>query len=207
MKNIASILAIIIAFSPMAHGQTENGVSGVRTWDAEQDFGPWIKRGKLVYQSVNLKAGRLGAYVYQPGSGNWVLLSGKLDGINLLLSAEISADSVAPFLNEYLARLLLATMATPRSKIVDKEFLIVYARNGDSNSIPKLQGYKSDTKPSIAGPNWTLNFNVCSDQGAIERWLITGRLAPLSIRSFAREIVEPNGAFAPLLETGSDVRH
>jgi hypothetical protein len=204
MKNSAFVLTAIIATSTMTHGQTgSNSTPAVQTWEAGQDFGSWIKRGKLVYQTVNLNAGQLGAYVYQGRSGNWVLLSGRLDGINAILGDEIAKESAARFLDENLARLLLATMAPPRSSIIDKEFLTIYVPSGDSNSVAKLQRYKSDAKPVVAGNDWTLEFNVASDRGGIEHWRVTGRLAPFSIQSFSREIAESNGAFEPLLETGS----
>jgi hypothetical protein len=204
MKNIAFFLTVIIASFLMAHGETESSsLPVVQTWDAARDFGSWVKHGKLVYQTVNLNAGKLGSYVYQGKSGNWILLSGKLDGLNEFLGEEIAKDSATQFLYEQLASLLLATMAPPHSRIIDQEFLAIYLRNGDSTSITKLQRYKSDGKPAVADNNWTLEINVASAHGGIEHWRVTGWLAPLSIHSFSREIAEHDGAFTPMLESGN----
>jgi hypothetical protein len=204
MKKVAFILTAIIAFPIMTLGE-EKGVNtwNAQTWDASQDFGPWVKRGRLVYQTVNLNCGQVGYYVYQRRSGAWVLVSGSLDGINDLLLTEIESGSAGRFIDEQMARLLLATMVQPHSKLIDDELLTQFTVAGDERSLAVLGRYKSTIKKVVTGNNWTLEFNVGTERGAIEHWRAVGNLVPFGIRLLSSEIVEQNGAYVPQLETGA----
>jgi hypothetical protein len=217
MKNIASIFSVIFLLHLTACAQVNNSsnLPRVRIYDATHDFGPWVKRGKLVHETVALSPGELESYFYQDRSGHWFLLSNRIDGINEFLDDEIPKELAIDFLNERMSFLLLSTMSPAQSYIINDQFLNEFvnvgsltnfqpfAGNSDFASIKKLQPYKSDAKPVVAGNDWKLDFNVATHLGGIEKWHVTGQVAPLLVRSFCREIAEPNGTFTPFSETGN----
>lgn len=225
MKNLIRIFSAAILCSLMACAQVTTGESPcIRTYNAEHDFGFSVTHGKLVFQMVILESGRLGSYVYQDSSNHRFLLSNRIDGINKFLGDEIASGSDAQFLMEQMAYLLLYTMSPPESSIIDDKFLASYkaevssqsgsnfiddpalsvsiANDGSIDSIPKLEHYKSDATPRVTGNDWVLEFNVATAAGGIEHWRIAGQLSPLLIRSFYREIAEPNGTYVPLIYVG-----
>jgi hypothetical protein len=203
MKNLAFILVLGISFTYMANAANDaENPFGIRTWNADRDFGTSIKQGKLVFQTVDLKSGTLGSYVYQTNAGKWILLSGRLNGINEFFADAVGKESAREFLDKQVAQLLLATMAPFGSRIIDSGLLTFYETHGDTASISTLRRYKSDVKPVIDPSGWVLEFNVAAENGGIEHWRARGSLVPLSVQSFSRDIVEPGGAYVPRSETG-----
>lgn len=206
MKKILFVLVLTLIQRTTAYAGTGSNVPpAVITREANEDFGSWVKHGKLIYQSADLDGARFGWYVYQPQSGGPVFLSGRLDGVNDLLGGEVSQGFAETFLSEHLASVLVATMAPVGSYIVTKKFVDAFS-SGDSR-VPILRRYSLEPTPRISGDEWKLDFNVASNLGGIERWHVVGRLSPLRIESFERDIAERNGSFDPILVTqaiGSD---
>jgi hypothetical protein len=201
MKEFAFIAVLTLALSPMTQADAENGaLSAVMTREADGEFGPWIGRGELIYQSVNLDTGRLGWYIYHNVSGNNVLLSGRLDGINDLLREKIVGVSAEKFLAEYLADLLTGTMAPAGSFVITKRSIDGFASKDSRAAI--LRTYILEPAPHVVSNEWILDVNVASGLGGIERWHVSGRLFPIQIYTFNRTISEPNNSFPPMLVTG-----
>jgi hypothetical protein len=165
---------------------------------------------------------RLVTYVYIPKAGHSVTLYGSPRALNLFLREELSsAVAGSAFLENQLPRFLLSTMAPPHCDIIDEKFVNAYAsrpkyakgqndagepavqRSGkDDPSLVKLRGYQLDPKAVVVGDKWHLEFNIGTESGGIERWYAAGIVFPLQIIEFRVNIMEPDHAFAPEIQSG-----
>jgi hypothetical protein len=62
-----------------------------------------------------------------------------------------------------------------------------------------LERHRSEARPAIEGNDWTLEDDVALPEGGIQHWRIVGKLFPLQVSLFSRAVVEPDGAYAPLV--------
>ena len=204
MKTIFLLLTIVISLPQMTYGQQSNLARPiVYERDASQDFGDWVEHGKLIYQWTDTTAGQVGWYIYKSHSGAAFILSGRLDGMNQLISDEIAQTAVNNFLSQKMAAFLVDIGAATPSNIISERFVLNF-RSTKPDTASKLQHYAADPVLKLAGNSWALDFNIATVQGGIERWIANGSITPMSVRMLSREIVQPSGYFSPLSLTGFD---
>ncbi len=203
-KNPLLIIGVILLFSICHIFGAENNDDVpplVQVADSQQNFGPWIKHGKLICRSVRSYTWEFEAYSYQTASGKWIMLD-NIPGINVFLKDEINTkDAVNDFLNLQLSQLLLASFAGSWSSMIDKYFTdtvdahAMFLTAPTATQIKKLKAYVSSRIAIVTKNTWTLNMNVLNRLGGVERWSVTGQVEPFQISSFKIEIAEPNGTY------------
>ena len=175
-------------------------------------YGKFDGCGKLVFQELyqdGFPAEWHDTYVYYPrGQRVGLKLRRSITAINVFLAAEIRRPStVRTFLKEYLRSFLVHNLSEePDGTITQRE---VDSGLGSERSASAAQEARRKAgirhyvclpgPPQVVGNGWTLDVNVLTSQGAVEHWLIKGRVTPLHIDSFLCEPKEPPGTFEPLM--------
>ena len=194
-------------------------VTELRTTPYEVAFGKFDGHGKLVSQELyedGVSAEWHSTYAYYPrGSRTSLKLQRNVSAMNVFLAAEIRRPgTVRTFLKESLWEFLLLNLGdagngaathfiTPTN--VDtglgSDPSAVFQATASAAKRARLQAairrYAGSGEPVVKGNGWTVNVNVLTDKGAVEHWLVKGRVTPLQIDSFLCEPKEPVGTFYP----------
>jgi len=198
MKTKYLLLIFIIFIKNELAAQINMGQDtspAILTRDSSKDF-PWVRCGKVFSQRINIKSGSLNIYIYQSPSGELTLLSGRIDGLNVILKTEVAQGDAQRFIENILSGLLVDTMATGPDVIIKSRKIDIVS------SEEKLrESYVLDTPPRIIGNEWSLHFNIATRSGGVEGWRISGRVSPLCILSFTRQILASSGTLRPILLT------
>jgi hypothetical protein len=134
----------------------------------------WVSQGKLSVVKVMITQNGHRLYSYKPPTGDAFIISGRMDAINIVLKNEVSRDKVEDFLNKHCADFLLDVMTFTPSQFMQQE----------SQSIKPT--------PIIKNNEWSIQFFVVTDLGAVERWDASGKLSPMSINRFNKQMVKPS---------------
>ena len=131
---------------------------------------------------------------YHPPIGDDIILSGGIDGLNVVLKNEVSEEKAKEFLHDYCAGFLLSTMTFTPSLFVSVEY--------DSTGFTIKNDRGKNNKPVVIKDNdWTLQFGVATTRGGIELWHVSGQVSPLRIIDFNRKIILPDGTLEPIITT------
>ena len=185
----------------------------LRTDYKDVHFGKFDGHGTLVFQELYddaLPAGWHSTLAYYPrGSNRSVKLSRDVSAINVFLAAEIRRpQTVRTFFGKYLTSFLIASLGSNPFIITAREVengLGSDPRSQDEHfqrpeTIRRRAGmrtYVCSPDPVVKGDGWTVDIKVLTDDGAVEHWLVKGRVSPMRVESFLCEPKEPNGTFLP----------
>lgn len=163
-----------------------------RTFEGSAGYGGMIPSGRLLHEIFVSKAGEYGVYVYRGDSAGWLVLSGDISTVNLLLNEQIKEQTGAvEFLNKYMARLMLAALAPNKMSVIDE----LFARRW-GGAMPKgYEAYVASNKPVMEGNNWTLVVNVVTRTGGVQQWRFSGEIMPLRVKSYSVEVKEKDGTY------------
>ena len=193
----------------------------LRTFPNESPFGKFDGHGKLFFQELyqdGLPANWYNTYTYYPrGSRRAYRLQRNVRAINVFLAAEIRRPrTVHTFLKKHLAYFLVGNFVGDGTTMDAAPSVILPVgveedEGVEPGSVPprlsaaerarlkaKIARYASSDEPVVAGNHWTLDVNVLTDDGAVEHWVVKGRVTPLQIDSFLCEPKEPAGTFYPI---------
>ena len=172
----------------------------------QNNYGKLEGGGKLVDQGLDPRW--LYTLVYFPrGSQRGLMLQNNLAAINVFLAAEVRRPkTVRTFLKDYLLLFLRNVFRDDGAFAITQESVdanwgsepeaMPGATSARSRRLKqRLQPYARPEEAVVAGNEWTVDINVLTDHGAVEHWLIKGRVQPLRIDSFLREPKEPDGTF------------
>ena len=194
-------------------------VTELRTIPDEIDYGKRDGHGKLVFQELyedDVPAGWHNTLAYYPhGSRQAVKLQRNVSAMNVFLAAEIRRPStVRTFLKESLWEFLLLNLGDAGGPVTTRYITPTGVDTGlgsDPSAVfhasasaakrarlkAEIRRYAGSAEPVVAGNGWTVDVNVLTDKGAVEHWLVKGRVTPLQIDSFLCEPKEPPGTFYP----------
>ncbi len=182
----------------------------------QKAYGKLDGHGKLVFQELyqdDYPAEWYDTLVYYPyGRRQGLKLRNNLRAINVFLAAEFRRPrTVRAFFKEHLWHFLPDNLGESGTSVVNAEpinqasvnehpdeYLLEADRRSASRRArlkAKLQGYVRSEHPVVAGNGWSLDANVITTDGAVEHWLVKGRVTPLQIDSFLCEPKEPRGTF------------
>jgi len=174
----------------------------------------WIRHGQLALKRYSYNGRNCGVLYYQNSDKEWIILQNNIGGLNQVFSEEVKDRQLATqILLHNLARFVLSTMAPTNSLIIDRDLV-----KGDAGISPaldspqpapavqealhqKLLKYALDAYPKVTSNSWTLTLNILTQQGGVEHWIVTGKVEPLNIVSFSREILESDKTFYPRITT------
>ena len=196
-----------------AESPPESEPAELRTTPDLANFGKFDGHGKLLFQELyqdGFPAGWHDTLTYYPrGSRKSVKLSRDVSAINVFLAAEVyQSKTVRTFIKEYLTFFLRVNLGDDPVIITTRE------AEGGLGSDPrtrdphfqqpetrrlrdKIRPYACSSDPVVKGNVWTVDMNVLTEDGAVEHWLVKGRVSPLRIESFLCEPKESNGTFLP----------
>lgn len=171
-------------------------------WPLNETF-PWITRGKLIAFSSVLPGARTGVLCFyqRPNGRETVLVTGSLPGVNEVLSSEAPEAASARELLSCIPELLVVTTGQSATRILDQRYLSEYRENlkfeGDQRTMDRLETLCKPIQVKITESTWELGFYVINSLGGVERWNASGRLKPLRVDQFTREVIEANGVLKP----------
>ena len=176
-------------------------------------FGKFDGHGRLLFQELyqdGFPAGWHSTDVYYPrGKQESIKLLRDISAINAFFAAEVyRPKTVHTFIKEYLTFFLRCNLGDDPSIITAREVEI--GLGSDPRSLDphfrkaetvrvraRMRPYACSSDPVVRGNGWTVDMNVLTDEGAVEHWLVKGRVSPLRIDSFLCESKEPRGTFHP----------
>ncbi len=180
--------------------------AALHTFPNEDDFGKLDGGGKLLYQELDPRW--LHTLVYFPRGGKrGLILQNNLTAINAFLAAEIRhPKTVRTFLKKYLHVFLADTLASdgmfPITAGIEKgapthpEYFGLPSSSAESKRLQKkILPYERSDETIVTGNVWTVDMNALTDEGAVEHWLVKGKVRPLRIDGFLCEPKEPAGTF------------
>ncbi len=191
----------------------ESEPSELRTDFHPLPYGKSDGHGRLLFQELvrdGLHAGWHSTEVYYPrGKQESVKLNRDISAINAFFAAEVyQPKTVHTFIKEYLTSFLNSVLAEDSSIITAREAeeglgsdprsLDPHFRKPENVRLrARMRPYACSSDPVVKGNNWTVDMNALTDEGAVEHWLVRGRVSPLRIESFLCEAKEPRGSFHP----------
>ncbi len=180
----------------------------------EKGYGKLDGHGKLFFQRFyeNMFSTEVATLAYFPhGQDLGVFLQRNVTAMNVFLAAEIRRPrTVQTFLSKYLQRFLVENLTEmPATAItrkdIDDGLGVAEERHHGARWAAKCAWRKARIQryaPSrplvvVTGDDWTVDVNVLTNRGAVEHWLIKGRMTPMQIDSFLCQPKEPDGTFQP----------
>ena len=211
-KLFLQLIVLFFILAPMAFVYSSDKIREGNV-DSQEEFGPWIKHGKLVFHYSIIKGKRTGVYMYQCPDGTWITLQKNIKCINELFKNEINTSEVINgFLNTQLTRFLLSTMTpgdcrliegstvSPEYYIPTNKYDIPISLTKEEQEVlrSKLASYVLNNIPLIKGSQWSFKVCVLTNNGGVETWAVKGLLSPFQIQQFNRQQVEKDGTFASI---------
>ena len=213
--SLALLLASTSMDIRMANAELPPGrePAELRTDFHPSPFGRFDGHGRLLYQELfqdGFPAEWHATYAYYPhGKRESVKLDRDASAINAFLAAEVyRSKTVHTFIKEHLTSFLDSVLAKGASIVTARE--IEEGQGSDPRSLDphfqrpenvrlrdKIRPYACSPDPVVRGNSWTVDMNVLTDEGAVEHWLVRGRVSPLCLDSFLCEPKEPQGTFHP----------
>jgi hypothetical protein len=203
MKSFYILLIFIICTSPIVAQENASNkqLELINARDVTYVY-PWLKHGALIVQYNESILGKNSTIFYKSKTGEYLLLSGNMESINALLRDEVgnSRSSSMQFLESNMKDVLVDLMAIPTSYHINNGY-IQTGFNAKEKEI--LRRYVSNSSPRVTENKWEIEINVVTKYGAIEKWIVTGKVSPLTLEAFCREILMPNGTLKKFSYIGS----
>lgn len=143
-----------------------------------------------------------GHYLYRKNGSEWSTVDSSIEGVNLFLTKAVESADAKLFLDKYLFKLLVTTMAAEWTYVIDDEFMIDYRGlevvDEMRETIEKLRPLVHRPKPTFVGHKWQIWANIATPRGGVERWEVEGTLSPLQITTVKRALLHPSGWFEVL---------
>jgi len=175
---------------------------------ANHGIGSWVKHGKVVCQTISFHSGKFYIYVYRSPTGNWSLLHDNIVGINDFLREEIYTKELTDkfIQGKDLVGLLFYNMGARNTTPITDEYMQDIEERYGNHKKPwgdwsddalraKLKGYALPSLTVVKDNQWTLELNLLTEPGGMEHWLYKGTVYPLQVKSYTRELAEPDGSF------------
>lgn len=181
-----------------------------------------IKRGQLIDQWADTSGQQITNTLYKTPDGKVLMLSNDIGNMNIFFADQIDSRKAAvKFAGDTLPFMLAALFGTGRNTIITKGWVdndaecldrdvddTIRKRDGlrdllsEAETVPGrresliFKKHICEPEPRIIGNDWTLKLNVVTLAGSVECWKLTGKVYPLQIQTFSREILEPGGTIA-----------
>jgi hypothetical protein len=177
-------------------------------WNITKDF-PWMKNGDIfsyvIQPGVSLPSGQL-AYVDR-ATGDGFFINGSLSAVSAVIRREHKSAVSETDIKTWLGKFLLFTLSQTRARILDDYYLKAYQgylKNGGNEETFRVIKPLSVGMSTIAeGGKVRLTFNIITQYGAIENWVIEGVLQPFELTSILIISVRSQGSVVPLAEYGA----
>jgi hypothetical protein len=172
-------------------------------YDISFDY-PWVRQGKVFSKGVGFPDGRIyGITVYMDRDGNYFFVQSQMESINVMFSNEVMKEGAVAFLmDKRMARFIesMFSYSGKGSSLLTERSI----RNWDANEKNILQKYNLDLDNLviIKDNDWIININVKIENGAIEKWTVSGTVDPLAVGAFSKTLVAPGGTLKKIVYVG-----
>jgi len=173
---------------------SENNTRIRTLWDDDNnaaDAFPWIKSGKMMWQLYDIH-GRFATWFYKTRDGNYLYLPMRIDSMNAMLAAEVEKGDAVHFIKNEMKSLIQYLLSDPVSQnnFITEPYVKVRSQKDQEILRPFIS---SDRDIVVNNDNtWMATFNVATENGAIEAWLVSGTVDPLAIARFSKTIIKPS---------------
>jgi hypothetical protein len=171
----------------------------------------WVRKGVL-YRVFTSEKECWGA-IYREANGHLLIVSQEASSVGEMISSEVDEKKLPAFLHNDLPAVFLALLEG-RAWVVNQWYLDsmkelqsepdlgYFDPQMISASLPILEKYVSPSMADIIGNSWSRAFYVARRDGGIERWDVSGKMAPFTVAVLTRTKVESAGTVLPLPTVG-----
>jgi len=164
---------------------------------------PWVKSGKVLVQKGDFLYGPLSVLLYKDKDGKYLCLTGRIDTMNSVLANEVKKEDARQFLEKQMTEFIYDALSYPvaSNTIITEGYVNLHEKDKEvlkPYAISEIHPFATNTKNmKVTGNTWTININVATRLGAIEAWVVSGTVDPLTITAFSKTILKPNGTLHP----------